>query len=148
MFSTFLGLKVCSMLSRRDHLFMVSLSLSLPSVYLLIFDSVSLCMREFSLSIQGWFCFVLSFPLSAWLHASVETRTHTALTQCELSLQVNSFEQLCINYCNERLQTFFNEVIFDGEMKLYKSEEVPCDDITFQVPTFRLLFFVVSSGGP
>jgi myosin heavy subunit len=46
--------------------------------------------------------------------------------------KVNSFEQLCINYCNERLQTFFNEVIFDGEIKMYKAEGVPCDDITYQ----------------
>lgn len=46
---------------------------------------------------------------------------------------LNSFEQLCINYCNERLQTFFNEIIFEGEMKLYAEEGLPCDDITYQV---------------
>jgi myosin heavy subunit len=46
--------------------------------------------------------------------------------------RVNSFEQLCINYCNERLQTFFNEIIFDGEIKMYNLEGVPCDDITYQ----------------
>lgn len=47
--------------------------------------------------------------------------------------QVNSFEQLCINYCNERLQTFFNEIIFEGEMKMYQAEGLPCEDISFQV---------------
>lgn len=47
--------------------------------------------------------------------------------------KVNSFEQLCINYCNERLQTFFNEIIFEGEMKTYVEEGLPCDDISFQV---------------
>lgn len=46
---------------------------------------------------------------------------------------LNSFEQLCINYCNERLQTFFNEIIFEGEMKMYAAEGLPCDDISFQV---------------
>lgn len=46
--------------------------------------------------------------------------------------QLNSFEQLCINYCNERLQTFFNEVIFEGEMRLYQAEGLPLDDITYQ----------------
>lgn len=44
---------------------------------------------------------------------------------------VNSFEQLCINYCNERLQTFFNEVVFEAEMTLYAAEGLPVDDITF-----------------
>ena len=46
--------------------------------------------------------------------------------------QVNSFEQLCINYCNERLQTFFNEIIFEGEMKVYEAEGIACDGITFK----------------
>jgi len=45
----------------------------------------------------------------------------------------NSFEQLCINYCNERLQTFFNEIIFEGEMKMYAADGVNCDDISYQV---------------
>lgn len=44
----------------------------------------------------------------------------------------NSFEQLCINYCNERLQTFFNEIIFEGEMRMYVADGVNCDDISFQ----------------
>jgi myosin heavy subunit len=47
--------------------------------------------------------------------------------------QLNSFEQLCINYCNERLQTFFNEIIFEGEMKMYSAEGLPVDDISYQV---------------
>ena len=46
--------------------------------------------------------------------------------------KTNSFEQLCINYCNERLQTFFNEIIFEGELKMYRAEGIDCDDITFQ----------------
>lgn len=44
----------------------------------------------------------------------------------------NSFEQLCINYCNERLQTFFNEIIFISEKAIYEEEEIDCTNITYQ----------------
>ena len=44
----------------------------------------------------------------------------------------NSFEQLCINYCNERLQQQFNVTTFEEETKLYASEGIPFEDITFE----------------
>jgi myosin heavy subunit len=53
--------------------------------------------------------------------------------------QFNSFEQLCINYCNERLQTFFNEIIFEGEMRMYAADGVNCEDITYQVSSNNFL---------
>lgn len=37
-------------------------------------------------------------------------------------LQVNSFEQLCINLANERLQHFFVEKVLDAEQQLYERE--------------------------
>jgi myosin heavy subunit len=43
----------------------------------------------------------------------------------------NSFEQLCINYCNEKLQNFFNKQIFDMELEEYKRQEVEIEDVEF-----------------
>ena len=48
------------------------------------------------------------------------------------TFDVNSFEQLCINFTNEKLQFHFNEVIFSEEMKLYEAEGVPSENISFQ----------------
>ena len=44
----------------------------------------------------------------------------------------NSFEQLCINYCNEKLQNHFNFVIFTFEKEMYAAEGIVCDSINFQ----------------
>jgi myosin heavy subunit len=44
---------------------------------------------------------------------------------------VNGYEQLLINYCNEKLQRHFNRHIFEVEQKLYASEGVNWTYITF-----------------
>jgi myosin heavy subunit len=46
--------------------------------------------------------------------------------------EMNSFEQLCINYSNEKLQLHFNEVVFNEEMKMYAEENVPTDKVAFK----------------
>ncbi|XP_049820638.1 myosin heavy chain 95F isoform X2 [Aethina tumida] len=44
---------------------------------------------------------------------------------------VNSFEQFCINYCNEKLQQFFNQRILKYEQELYKKEGLSVPEINF-----------------
>eukprot|EP00605_Chrysophyceae_sp_TOSAG23-4_P002422 GSChrysophyteH1.ASY1.ANO1.2681.1 assembled CDS len=46
--------------------------------------------------------------------------------------QYNSFEQLCINYANEKLQFHFNSVIFGQEQAMYEEEGISLDAIEFK----------------
>uniref|UniRef100_A0A5K3EY26 Myosin motor domain-containing protein n=1 Tax=Mesocestoides corti TaxID=53468 RepID=A0A5K3EY26_MESCO len=44
---------------------------------------------------------------------------------------VNSFEQFCINYCNEKLQQFFNERILKEEQIVYLREGLNVTTVTY-----------------
>jgi len=44
---------------------------------------------------------------------------------------VNSFEQLCINFANEKLQCQFNHHMFNMEQAEYKKEKVPWESINY-----------------
>lgn len=46
--------------------------------------------------------------------------------------KINSFEQLCINFTNEKLQYHFNEHIFMLEMQIYKREQLDVKAISFK----------------
>ncbi|VEU34314.1 unnamed protein product [Pseudo-nitzschia multistriata] len=45
--------------------------------------------------------------------------------------EVNGYEQLLINFCNEKLQRHFNRHVFEVEQKLYSSQGVDWTYITF-----------------
>lgn len=45
--------------------------------------------------------------------------------------EFNSFEQFCINYCNEKLQQLFNDRILKQEQELYDKEGLGVKSVTF-----------------
>eukprot|EP00485_Elphidium_margaritaceum_P007561 CAMPEP_0202691960 /NCGR_PEP_ID=MMETSP1385-20130828/6494_1 /ASSEMBLY_ACC=CAM_ASM_000861 /TAXON_ID=933848 /ORGANISM="Elphidium margaritaceum" /LENGTH=1474 /DNA_ID=CAMNT_0049347425 /DNA_START=27 /DNA_END=4451 /DNA_ORIENTATION=+ len=45
--------------------------------------------------------------------------------------QRNSLEQLCINFCNEKLQQLFNFTVFKLEEKVYRDENIGVDHVPF-----------------
>ena len=55
--------------------------------------------------------------------------------------EVNSFEQLCINYCNESLQQFFVHHIFKMEQSEYDKEKINWSAIQFtdNAPTIAMI---------
>lgn len=47
-------------------------------------------------------------------------------------LECNSFEQLCINYANEKLQGMFDEYVFHLEMDALEDQGVTCPELSFR----------------
>ncbi|XP_037837606.1 unconventional myosin-VI-like [Kryptolebias marmoratus] len=47
------------------------------------------------------------------------------------NFQTNSFEQLCINFANEKLQQFFNERILKEEQELYQREGLGVNEVHY-----------------
>ena len=58
----------------------------------------------------------------------------------------NSFEQLCINFANERLQQHFNNSTFKEETKVYQAEGIVYDDIVF-IDNADVIHLVGDKGG-
>ena len=59
----------------------------------------------------------------------------------------NGFEQLCINFTNECIQTLFNKYVFEEEIKLLEEEGVAHESITFQSNRHILDFFQSKPSG-
>jgi len=45
--------------------------------------------------------------------------------------KVNSLEQLCINFANEKLQALFTKSVFEETLKAYKQDGISADEITY-----------------
>ncbi|KAL7684401.1 putative IQ motif, EF-hand binding, FYVE zinc finger, myosin head, motor domain-containing protein [Plasmopara halstedii] len=63
------------------------------------------------------------------------------------SLNRNGFEQLCINYANERLQAQFNEFVFVREQQVYMTEGIDWTTISYSSNEACLALFDDKSKG-
>lgn len=59
-----------------------------------------------------------------------------------INLQIFSFEQLCINYCNEKLQQLFIELVLKQEQEEYEREGIKWRKVWYS-KLLHLLYFTL-----
>lgn len=81
--------------------------------------------------------------LFTWLVSRINTSLHTANTNRRHNVmgildiygfeifEKNSFEQFCINYCNEKLQQLFIELTLKSEQEEYLREDIEWEPVTY-----------------
>ena len=76
------------------------------------------------------FSLLLLFFLHAQTHLFTHTHTHTYTHT--YPIQMNRFEQLCINYANEKLQQRFTQDVFKAVQAEYQAEGIRWELITYE----------------
>ena len=113
----------------------VSLPLCIPA--LRPFTSSALAKNVYG-RLFDWLVKRLNMAMKAGITASINIIGVLDIFGFEI-FEHNSFEQLCINYCNEKLQQHFNTHVFKEEEKCYKSEEIDYSEVKFVDNQVRVL---------